>query len=68
MDGNMQIKDDAKLLKDIAKLILEYEDPTGWNSSNDVAAEITIGFGRETEKTYFFNGESFVECDVECDR
>lgn len=63
MGGNMQIKDDSKLLKDIAKLIMEYEDPTGWNSSNDVAVEITIGFGRETEKTYSFNGESFVECD-----
>ena len=61
--GNLQIKSGDKLLKDIANLIAAYENPTGYNSSNDVAVEITLDFGRETEKTYSFNGEYFVECD-----
>jgi hypothetical protein len=56
-------KGKAKLLTDIAKLITDYEDPTGHNCSNDVGAEITLDVGRKTEKTYSFNGESFVECD-----
>jgi hypothetical protein len=54
----------VKLLKDIAKLIVDYEDPTGYNCSNDVGSEITFDFGKKTEKTYSFNGESFVECDI----
>jgi hypothetical protein len=60
----MQIDEERKtnLLKSIAKLIRDYEDPTGHNCSNDVGAEITLDYGRETEKTFSFNGDSFVEC------
>jgi len=53
----------TKLLKDIAELIIQYENPTGCNCSNDVGAEITLDAGRLTEQTFSFNGESFVECD-----
>jgi hypothetical protein len=59
----MQTKRNDKFLKDIAKLIINYEDPTGHNCSNDIMAEIIVDFGRKTEKKYSFNGESFVECD-----
>jgi hypothetical protein len=51
----------ARLLEDIAKLIVDYENPTGHNCSNDVGSEITLDFGRETEKTFIYDGESFVE-------
>lgn len=49
-----------KLLNDIAELIVKYEDPTGSNCSNDVSIDITLDYGRKTEQTFSFNGESFV--------
>ena len=45
-----------ELLQKIAKLLEDYEDPTGHNCSNDTMAEISFEFGREV---YIFNGESF---------
>ena len=52
-----------KLLENIVKLIENYENPSGHNCSNDVGVEITLDVGRETEQTFSYNGESFVECD-----
>jgi hypothetical protein len=55
--GKYMTEEKNELLKKIAKLIEEYEDPTGHNCSNDVMVEISFEFGREK---YIFNGESFV--------
>lgn len=54
MSDNTVRKSD--LLKNIAKLLKEYEDPTGHNCSNDTMVEIGFDFGKEV---YIFNGESF---------
>ena len=45
-----------ELLQKIAKLLNEYENPTGNDCSNDTMAEISFEFGKEV---YLFNGESF---------
>jgi hypothetical protein len=47
-----------ELLDKIAKLMEEYEDPTGNNCSNDSMAEIWFEDGKER---YLFNGERFTK-------
>lgn len=52
-----------QLLDDITKLIIQYENPTGKNEITVVGAELTFNIDTPYEKTYSFNGESFVEDD-----
>ena len=46
------------LLREVARLIREYEDPTGSNCSNSVVCSIEE---TDLQKVFSFNGEKFVE-------